>query len=348
MRRAESWLLLLLTVVGGDEPRSSLGKFAAEWSRGPLSPTAVIVAGHLRTGIFKEVQENIRESIFQSLGGTDIYWILSDQGVAVPVVKAILEGWGFIRNVKIDVVDKDLYHSIETNCSHTLDVGVSLRDCRPARTPFLAIAAAFHRILQNEKLHHHRYSWILRLRPDMVYKKRLPDLGSWPSKKKVAYLDGWHWQPCGNSTCFCVGDRFAIVHRSLADSVFGVATSYLHHRGCIGHCSYYTHLIPECALGTALLDAGLDPERQIKKLFSGDLLSCGPNTTSPQIMRRNSSSSNPDVVVSQRLPDTVPCDAPYWRPTGRRKHLGPSLKAQPLPPLKQRPVEFWISSSDVL
>mmetsp|Transcript_14635 Transcript_14635/g.47655 ORF Transcript_14635/g.47655 Transcript_14635/m.47655 type:complete len:420 (+) Transcript_14635:62-1321(+) len=347
---------------GSSVPRETEIFRSLEWRRPPFSRTAVLVAGQVRTGIFAAVQANIREAVFAPLQGTDLFWVVSETPPE-PVeawIGAVLRGWGgpaLLRNVFLDFWSPADARAVEARSRRATDPrnGASLRDCRPARAPFLAIAAGFRRLLRAEADDAARYEWILRIRPDMVHSKRLPELDAWPFSSsrikgghhRAAYVDGWRWARVGNCSCFCAGDRFAVVHRDLAAVVFQVADDFLddflddaphdvskrrrRQKECpdlvVGENCYRpeTHLIPECAFGAALVEAGLDPDRHVRRLHSGSLLSCGPT----------------NKTTTHRATDAEPCEAPYWRPTGRRKDLAASLRDKPIPPLKSQPAIFW-------
>lgn len=317
-----------------------------------FASSATIVTGNLRTGAFAAVADNVREAVFAALApGTDVYWLVSDapRFVAEDVTKALTRWGPTVARAFVEFGDLALYEHIETNCSVSRDVEAAfdLRACLPARSQFFSMARAWTLIVDEERRRGSPYAWILRVRPDMVHKKPLPPLREWQRAPPAAYLDGWRWfRNCSSAsrcTCFCAGDRYGVVARSLAPIVFGVAADLLRDHGCsptrrcprqflendqVACYAGTQHLFPECILGAALLEAGLDPDRDIRKLHSGDLLSCGPDTPGPHAGRL-------------RSPDTEPCAAAYWRHESHRQELGASIADKPIPPVKPHALPFW-------
>jgi len=348
--------------------------------------TATIVAGHIRTGKFEQVQINVRESIFEPLGTTDLYWIVSDSALSVEdKILTTLQRWGGIRrivSVWLDFVNDEEVKTIEHDCVEKIDIkiGLSLRECRPARPQFIAMAMAWRAVIAAENKRRLTYDWILRLRTDMVYKKKLPPYTTWNAAPRAIYLDGWRWfVNCSKSTsctCFCVGDRFGIVHRSLAHHVFATALDLLQNQGCksLTRCPSLfkeppdsqcfnksskvkkkqrkrktsgnkqnkcflhdkSHLYNECILGSMLIEAGLNPYTQIKKLFSGDLISCGSGNST---VSRFYSPTNKTFRISD---DAGTCEIPYWRPPGRKNEISQSIFEKPIDHPKEKPTLFWL------
>lgn len=322
--------------------------------------TATVVTGFLRAGRFESVAANIRDSIFSAMapGTTDVFWMISDAPRLVDgTALQTLDWWGpQISHAFVEFTNAALYRRIETNCSLARDESVSfqLRSCLPARAQFLAMARAWTLVVEAENKQQKVYEWILRIRPDMVHKKQLPSLDTWTSAPKLAYLDGWRWfrncSAASHCTCFCAGDRFGIVSRKIAPIVFGIAATLLKDEGCSpsARCPRHfleddqdacykstIHMFPECILGAALLQAGLDPSRDLRKLHSGDLISCG--SPMPPI----AGDAKEQRVKIHRTSDDEPCQAAYWRHERHRQELGPSLMDHPIPGVKKKIVPFW-------
>lgn len=331
----------------------------------PLAATATLVTGYLRTGRFEAVASNVRESVFAALGSrTDVFWIVADAPRLVEgKISETLTRWGpNVARAVVELADMLLYERIEANCSASVDTSVrfELRACLPARSQFLAMARAWTLIVDSERQRDRYYSWIVRIRPDMIHKKPLPPDTDWTRAPRAAYLDGWRWfrncsaaSPC---TCFCAGDRFGVVARTLASAVFGIAARLLQRRGCSPtdrcprqflepdqHFCYANtrHLYPECILGSALLDAGLDPYKDVKRLPAGDILSCGPSRLPAPTNTNDSDSNIANHRSYYRSPDNEPCLAAYWRHESHRLELGQSIDDRPIPPVKTKIIPFW-------
>mmetsp|Transcript_1642 Transcript_1642/g.4899 ORF Transcript_1642/g.4899 Transcript_1642/m.4899 type:complete len:523 (-) Transcript_1642:362-1930(-) len=182
---------------------------------------AALLVGHVRTGRFRVVSENIAAAILAPLGSLDVFAVpASDDAPWTPLALA----WrAHVREWHVRSGDVAPARCGAKVGGHTPGL------CWPWHPQFFKLATAVATLEECERPGGKKYEWVLRVRTDVVYRFALPPSDWWKRHRRAAYADSVTYprKPDGSAVigataweCKSVRDLFAVVHRDYASAYF--------------------------------------------------------------------------------------------------------------------------------
>lgn len=207
---------------------------------------AGIVAGHIRTGRFDVVTQNVVDAIFAPLETLDLFIVCETGQATDDTLGQLVRSWG--PHVRQWHLRDATGVPRARGCSGS---EVSHSPCWPYLPQHFKLAAGLAMLVDVERASpstddttlFSRYEWVLRMRSDVTYVHSLPPAAWWIDARAAVYVD-WIWHPRRSdgsvvasvkaSDCKSVRDVFAVVHRDFANSYFSnFVAAYIEAGRCV-------------------------------------------------------------------------------------------------------------------